>query len=1079
MATQFIDLARALRARPWRWLMAVVWVLALSGHAQAAPTDPHAFLTQIGSNGSGSDQYVGPLGVVMDGAGNIYISDQENPRILKFSSDGVFLTQWGSEGRGDGQFDVPQGVAVDSAGNVYVADQGKSRIQKFTSDGVFLLQWGSGGGGDGQFRQPEGLVVDDAGNVYVADTFNNRIQKFTGDGVFLTKWGGLSWPFRVALDSAGNVYVTDRNLVRKFGPDSEGDGIADEVDNCPAIANPDQADTDSDGMGDACDPDADGDGLDNDADNCPAIANPGQADQDADGVGDACDPDADGDGVDNEVDNCPALANPDQTDRDMDGSGDVCDPDLDGDGVDNDADNCPAIANLDQADIDTDGMGDACDPDLDGDGVDNSADNCPAAANSDQADRDGDGVGDACDLADAGGPYAGDEGAGIVLNGASASSDPGGSLSSSWSVDPPLCSFDDSNALNPTLTCSDNGTFVVTLTADDGTASATSTAQVTVANVAPVAAFNAPPAAAEGLAFEVSLTGVSDPAAVDTSAGFEYAFDCGSGYAVYGSAATAACPATGSGSLMVAGKVRDKDGGETEYSATVSVTPNQAPTANAGPDVSGIEEEAIALDADATDPDGDALAYAWSVEDGAPCSFADPSALDTTLTCLDDGVYRVTLTVSDGRGGSASDTATVTVVPANLAPTANAGADVGGEEGAAIQLDGSGSSDPDGDTLTYAWSYAPGADVDAGATCSFSDPVSASPTLTCSDDGIYETTLTVTDPSGASHGDTVTVTVANVNPTLDPLTVSPDSMVEIGTGQTFNANFGDAGVNDTHWATVNWGDGTPDCDTRTSSECNVDVAGNTVSGSHTYADTGIYLVTLHVSDDDGGAVSYEFGYVVVWDPNTGHVNGTGQIDTKLSENDPAADKKGRFGFLSRYHKGVLSGKVEYRIKGAKNKVVLDFRSLSQDWLVVTGDQAIFQGGSGTLNGVGGYTFFVSVIDGKVTHGNASATDYFRLQIQDSDGNVVYDAYSGAWGTSMHLAPNAPVSAGQIVIHHAARAASVEDTHGLTVIGDAPAELLDALRSPSAPSVPSEPAAPAEPSAPVEVTFQLFLPMAID
>lgn len=160
------------------------------------------------------------------------------------------------------------------------------------------------------------------------------------------------------------------------------------------------------------------------------------------------------------------------------------------------------------------------------------------------------------------------------------------------------------------------------------------------------------------------------------------------------------------------------------------------------------------------------------------------------------------------------------------------------------------------------------------------------------------------NPSAASHSDTATVTVANVNPTLDSLTVSPHGMVEIGIGQTLNANFSDAGMNDTHWAIVNWGDGTPECDTWASSECNVDDASNTVSGSHTYADTGVHLISVRVNDDDGGFGIGEFGYAVIWDPNTG------QIDTRLSENDPAADKKGRFGFISRAKNGELSGKVQ-------------------------------------------------------------------------------------------------------------------------------------------------------------------------
>ncbi len=83
-------------------------------------------------------------------------------------------------------------------------------------------------------------------------------------------------------------------------PDSDGDGIGDSRDNCPAVFNPAdmkldrdnpvQIDTDADGAGDACDPDDDGDGVDDVADTCPLTQNGDQLDRDADGLGDACDP---------------------------------------------------------------------------------------------------------------------------------------------------------------------------------------------------------------------------------------------------------------------------------------------------------------------------------------------------------------------------------------------------------------------------------------------------------------------------------------------------------------------------------------------------------------------------------------------------------------------------------------------------------------------------------------------------------------------------------------------------------------------------------------------------------------------
>jgi DNA-binding beta-propeller fold protein YncE len=89
-----------------------------------------------------------------------------------------FITKWGSLGTEPGQFDGPSGLAVDNEDNIYVTENDNHRIQKFTSDGEFLASWGSEGIGDGQFNRPEGIDVDPLGRAIVADTGNNRIQIF-------------------------------------------------------------------------------------------------------------------------------------------------------------------------------------------------------------------------------------------------------------------------------------------------------------------------------------------------------------------------------------------------------------------------------------------------------------------------------------------------------------------------------------------------------------------------------------------------------------------------------------------------------------------------------------------------------------------------------------------------------------------------------------------------------------------------------------------------------------------------------------------------------------------------------------
>ena len=224
---------------------AVVETRSPEGSDYKAP--PFVSLAQFGSSGSGNGQLNHPMGVAVDGSGNVWVADGGNDRIQKFSSAGAFIGAYGSKGAGAGQFEVAWGIAVNkTTGNVYATDPDNNRVQEFSSTGGFIRTFGFGvsngegkleictsscragiaGTGSGQFRIPTGITVDPAGNVWVVDRENDRVEEFKENGEYVGQFGSkgtgngqFAGPEGIAI-SDGDVYVTDtgNDRVEEFSP---------------------------------------------------------------------------------------------------------------------------------------------------------------------------------------------------------------------------------------------------------------------------------------------------------------------------------------------------------------------------------------------------------------------------------------------------------------------------------------------------------------------------------------------------------------------------------------------------------------------------------------------------------------------------------------------------------------------------------------------------------------------------------------------------------------------------------------------------------------------------------------------
>ncbi len=221
--------------------------------------------------------------------------------------------------------------------------------------------------------------------------------------------------------------------------------------------------------------------------------------------------------------------------------------------------------------------------------------------------------------------------------------------------------------------------------------------------------------------------------------------------------------------LVVSDGELSSDADDVVITATDS---NHAPSANAGPDQSVAVGSVVNLDAGASsDADGDPITYVWSITArpaGSIAGIQDPHSATTLFVADVAGTYTIELLIGDGTDLSTPDEMVVTAVAANGVPVASAGADQSVETGATVTLNGSASTDPEGDPLTFQWSLA---SKPTGSAAAISDAAAVTPQIVADLDGDYVVQLVVSDGVSTSVPDTVVITAsATPVPTVPSMT---------------------------------------------------------------------------------------------------------------------------------------------------------------------------------------------------------------------------------------------------------------------------------------------------------------------
>ena len=377
-----------------------------------------------------------------------------------------------------------------------------------------------------------------------------------------------------------------------------------------------------------------------------------------------------------------------------------------------------------------------------------------------------------------------------------------------WSSKPSTsaATLSSATAGQPTFTADVSGTYVLTLTVSDGTLLANPAVVTIIAttnNVAPVASAGDDQSVVigpQGTVVTLDGTNSTDANPGDVIS-YNWSLSRPTGSAAVLDSATVSKPkftADVAGTYLATLTVSDGKLTSTLASTrVVASTLNAAPVANAGPNQSVVAGMQVMLDGTASsDANLDLITYSWTSiykPAGSTAALDVPTSVRPKFTADVPGNYVWGLVVNDGKLNSASSTVTVTAAPVNAAPVARAGSAQNVITGSQVTLSGAGSTDANGDALTYKWSMVSKPD---GSNAALSSATVVSPTFTTDVSGTYVVVLVVNDGAldSAVAATSVTAALANVMPVANPgnpQTVNTATLVTLSGAASTDANPGD------------------------------------------------------------------------------------------------------------------------------------------------------------------------------------------------------------------------------------------------------------------------------------------------